>query len=112
MFRYENHTFFLVPTSLSKQDTEFNIFNDAGEMIGTTIQGIAHGRFSPDIKEKIEDYLIEESLKLEAQLKFQREFNIPIHESSQLELSPTQIMDIMDSKWSIPVDVIDGMLYS
>lgn len=110
MIRYQNQTFFLVPTALTKEDTEFNIFNASGEVIGTTVQGISKGSYSEEEKDKLENFLIDESLKLEAELKFQKEFNLSVSQSSMLDITADRILDIMYKKWSIPMEVMDDVL--
>lgn len=110
MIRYQNQTFFLVPTAITKDDTEFNVFNDCGELVGTNMQGISKGVYSEEQREKLENFLIDESLKLEAELKFQKQFNIAVSESSTLNLSASEILDIMYSKWSVSMEVMDEVL--
>ncbi|WCF11763.1 hypothetical protein NDS46_30940 (plasmid) [Paenibacillus thiaminolyticus] len=110
MFHFNKQTFFLVPTSFTKDNMEFNIFNEHGDLIGTTIRGISKGFVTTLEKEKLESYLLDESLKLEAEIKFLKEFGLQVSEAGLLNISCEEIFDIMEEKWLIPMEVMDEVL--
>ncbi|MGG1663397.1 hypothetical protein [Brevibacillus sp. NRS-1366] len=51
-----------------------------------------------------------EAHKEEATMKFAYEFNLPVEQANQLELSAVEIMDIMNRKWSISIEIMDQVL--
>jgi hypothetical protein len=112
MLTVNDHSFFLVPVSLSKLDTDFNIFSASGEQIGTTLTGIHQGLYSEDVRFDIQTQLESKADQLESHLKFEKQFGIQIENVSSLNLSAVAIMDIMEKQWSIPADITDEMIGS
>ncbi|WP_340392849.1 hypothetical protein [Paenibacillus sp. FSL E2-0190] len=110
LISYKKEYFFLTPVNFDKFDMEFSIYSLGGERIGSTIFGIqktANPFPSEAEADEFMEWLQVEAHKIEAELKFVREFNRTIEQADDLNLSTVEIMDIMESKWSIPVEVMD-----
>lgn len=110
---YKDKFFFLQAVNFDKYDMEFEILNLSGERLGSTIYGFnGWEKFFESVEEKDDfmSWLDVEAHKEEATMKFAFEFNLPIEKANQLDLSTVEIMDIMESKWSIPVEIMDSVL--
>lgn len=110
---YKEKLFILRPMNFDKHDMEFSIFDLAGNQIGSTFYGIKEGvkHFSSyDEKEEFMDWIQIESQKIEAEFKFLFEFNRPVESAYDLNHSAVEIMDLMQTKWSIPMEVMDAIL--
>ncbi|MFP3391786.1 hypothetical protein [Brevibacillus sp. SIMBA_040] len=110
--QFKDRNFFLEPTKLDKHDMNFEIYSQFGELIGTTIYGIQKDDLFSSEKEQDDfmNFLDIEAHKIEAGLKFAHEFGIPVEQANTLNLSSVKIIDIMGSKWSIPVEIMDEVL--
>ena len=110
--QFKDNFFFLEPSKLDRYDMNFEIFSLTGELIGSTIYGIQ--KVDPFFPEKEQDdlmnFLDTEAHKIEAGLKFDYEFGIQVEQANTLNLSAVEIMDVMESKWSIDVEIMDSVL--
>ncbi|WP_248928947.1 hypothetical protein [Paenibacillus hamazuiensis] len=113
LIMYKNYFFFLRPVNLDMYDTEFEIYDLGGTNIGSTVWGIKNGTklFSSETeKDDFMEWLQIEAHKIEAMLKFALEFNCPVENADQLDLSTDKIVQIMKTKWSIPPEIMDAVL--
>lgn len=110
---YKDKFFFLQSVNFDKYDMEFNILDLGGKCIGSTIFGIKEGAnpfSSEEEKEEFMEWIQDESHKIEAEFKFLFEFFQPVEAANNLNLSSTEIMSIMEKKWSIPTEIMDAIL--
>ncbi len=108
---YKDMFFFLRPINFDRHDMEFGIYDLGGEYIGSTFYGIREGAnpfVSEEEKEEFMEWVQDESHKIEAEFKFLVEFNHPVEAADDLNIS--QIINIMEKKWSIPAEVMDAIL--
>lgn len=110
---YKDKFFFLRSVNFDKKDMEFEILGLGGEYIGSTFFGIkkeANPFATEEENEEFMDWIQIESHKIEAELKFSFEFNHPVEAADDLGFSAVEIMNIMETKWFIPVDIMDAVL--
>lgn len=105
-----NKSYFLVPKNFDKKNMDFSIFDEMGAFIGSIEGGIKLSGISDEEKDFIESSLLDVSSKMEASLKFQRQFGIPIERVKELNLDAEDIIDIMEDNWCISVSVMDEVL--
>lgn len=109
--RYENHIFFAVPIACDRCDMEFKIYDEDGVYIGTNFTGIQNpSTYSKEEKQEIENFLETELHKMEAKIKFKKEFDVTIENAHLLDLPPHEILERMEQKWFIPIDIMDTLL--
>lgn len=105
-----NKYFFLVPKNFDKSNMDFSIFDELGAYIGSIEGGIKLSDISENEKDYIESNLEDISSKIEASLKFQRQFGIPVERARELNLDAEEIIDIMEENWRMSVAVMDEVL--
>jgi hypothetical protein len=98
--------------AIAKHDMNFGIYLD-GELIGTTMFGVPEwDRYFETSEEKNEflSLLDAEAQKEEAALKFKRQFGVSIEDAGKLNFTAIEIIDLMEEKWNVPVEVMDEVL--
>jgi len=90
---------------------EFKIYTEDGVYIGTNLTGIQNpSMYSKEEKQLIENFLEIELHKIEAKIKFKKEFGICIENAHSLNLPPHEILERMEQKWFVPIDIMDTVL--
>jgi len=98
-----NKYYFVKPVDLNRHDTEFEVFTSNGMLMGTTVRGISALFFKTEEEREIfEEFILDETMRVQAQLKFLEEYGIYIQEVQSLNLELASICENMDFKWNIP----------
>ena len=108
---FQGLNYLLLPINVDCNDMNFNICTERKEFLGTIFTGI-HRKdlFKEEEREKLQDFLELEAHKIEAQIKFEKEFGIPISQAKELNISEKDILKLMDVKYSIPTEIMDQVL--
>lgn len=111
MITFKNKIYFVSPKSFRNGDIEFNIMNDCGQIVGTNFTGINADAFSTDAdRQSFEEMILEKTMVMEFEMKFLREFKATLENWASLNISKSEIIDIMDANWYINPEVTAALL--
>ncbi|OLN33840.1 hypothetical protein [Desulfosporosinus metallidurans] len=103
MIKHMNKYYFVKPVDFRRHDTEFEVFNSQGLLMGTTVRGISPLFFQTEKeRENFEEFILDETMDIQAQVKFLEEYGVYIEEVQSLNLELDTICENMDLKWNIP----------
>lgn len=96
---------------LNRHDTEFEVFTSNGILMGTTVRGISALFFKTEEEREIfEEFILDETMNIQAQVKFLEEYGVYIENVALLNLELDAICENMDLKWNIPQNQMQKLL--
>lgn len=111
MLKFNKQYYFVKPVDLTECDTEYEVYSAEGLFMGTTILGVNPIFFNDKAERNaFEEFLLDETMGIQAQVKFLKEYRVPIEEVSSLNQSVEVICRTMDSQWGIPYSVMERYL--
>lgn len=108
---FKASNYWLAPLNIDFFDMNFNICEENGTFLGTVVTGIQRrDLFTEEHREELQTFLEVEAQKIEARMKFEKEFKIQLEKARQLNISEAIILETMYTKYHIPVAIMNKVL--
>lgn len=115
MIQFYNKYYFVKPLRVGKRNTDFEIYDNNGKLLGTNAEPLIDASYfdnNSQLYDEFFDTIDKECEKIEAKLKFEKEFGTPIQsfDKGELENRFLEFSLIMKLKWGIEENLLRAVM--